>query len=99
MNTKKVYQLDRSGMYVGDTLADESPMEPGVYLLPARCIEQAPPTEWPNDKWPRWNGSTWELASKPLPAAPDDSGAAEKLTAFLRANPDVAALVAGAPAA
>lgn len=99
MNTKKVYQLDRSGMYVGDTLADESPMEPGAYLIPARCVEPAPPTEWPSDKWPRWNGSEWTLTSKPVPAAVDDSDAAAKLAAFLRENPDVAALVAGQPAA
>ena len=43
MNTKTVYQYDLAGMYVGQTDADESPLEPGVFLIPARCAEVSPP--------------------------------------------------------
>jgi hypothetical protein len=94
MNTKKVYQYDSAGLYVGETLADESPLEPGVYLLPARTVEKAPLTEWPADKWPRYNGSDWVLVNKPVPAAANDNAdPLVKLAAFLQANPDVAELV------
>lgn len=92
MNTKTVYQYDLAGMFVGNTEADESPLEPGVFLIPARCVEVAPP-EPDSDQWPRWNGAKWELitvspANENQPASPVD-----KLREFLNANPDVAALI------
>lgn len=92
MTTKIVYQYDLAGMYTGQTDADESPLEPGVFHIPARCVEVAPP-ESSGDKWPRWNGAKWELITvKPAndnqPASPVD-----KLRDFLNANPDVAALI------
>lgn len=92
MNTKPVYQYDISGIYVGQTEADESPLEPGVFLIPARCVEMAPP-EPVGDKWPRWNGAKWELitvapSNDNQPVSPVD-----KLREFLNANPDVAALI------
>lgn len=93
MSTKTVYQIDNSGLYVGETQADESPLEPGVWLMPAKTVAQPPPSEWPDNKWPRWNGRAWALANKPTPAANDNDPVA-KLTAFLDNNPDVAALLA-----
>lgn len=90
--TLTVYQYDSAGLYAGDTLADESPLEPGVYLYPARSTA-TPPPEHSDDQWPRWNGVSWQLIPKPtMPPAPS---AAEKLAAFLSQNPDVAALVSG----
>jgi hypothetical protein len=86
-----VYQFDIAGLYAGQTEADESPLEPGVYLLPARCTEVAPPERWPDDRWPRFNGVAWELVNKREPVAEPDPVA--KLTAFLQLNPDVAALL------
>jgi hypothetical protein len=65
MATKTVFQLDRAGMLLGETEADESPLEPGVWLIPAGCVETAPPAEWPADKWPRWVGRKWELVTHP----------------------------------
>lgn len=92
MTTKIVYQYDVAGMFIGQTDADESPLEPGVFLIPARCVEVAPP-EFTGDQWPRWNGAKWELiavspANDNQPASPVD-----KLREFLNANPDVAALI------
>lgn len=89
--TKIVFQTDNAGHYAGQTEADESPMEPGVYLVPRGCITAAPPTEWPADKWPRWNGHEWQLVTKP--AAATESDPVAKLRAFLAANPDVAAVL------
>lgn len=92
MNTKTVYQYDLSGLFVGQTDADESPLEPGVFLIPARCVEVSPP-EPVGDQWPRWNGANWELitvspANDNQPTSPVD-----KLRDFLMANPDVAELI------
>lgn len=92
MTTKIVYQYDVAGVYIGQTIADESPLEPGVFLIPARCVEVAPP-EITGDQWPRWNGAKWEMitvvpANDNQPASPVD-----KLREFLNANPDVAALI------
>lgn len=43
MNTKTVSQLDAAGYFVGATIADESPLEPGVWLIPGGAIDQEPP--------------------------------------------------------
>lgn len=92
MKTKTVYQYDIAGMYVGQTDADESPLEPGVFHIPARCVDLAPP-DFDGEHLPRWNGAKWELvavepANDNQPASPVD-----KLRDFLNANPDVAALI------
>ena len=91
MNQKIVYQTNYSGLFVGETLADESPLEPGVFAIPAGCVETAPPESWQEDQWPRWNGFKWELIQKPevqQVVTPE-----EKLAEFLNHNPDVAALI------
>ena len=97
--SKTAYQYDPAGLYQGDTVADESPLEPGVYLLPARCTLVEPPQP-PDDKWPRWNGTAWQLVNRPAPAEQTESDPVAKLRDFLNANPDVAALLqSGAGAA
>lgn len=89
--SKTCYQINHTGLLIGETVADESPLEPGVFLLPAGCTFSAPPIEVPDGKWPRWNGSTWDLVTKPTPA--NDNDPVAKLQAFLAANPDVAAII------
>lgn len=87
---KTAYQTDKYGLLVGETIADESPLEPGVYHVPAGATLTPPPVDWPAGKWPRWNGHNWELVTKPEQPADDP---VEKLAAFLAQNPDVAALI------
>ena len=87
---KVVYQTDRAGFYCGMTEADESPLEPGVYLLPARSTLTEPPAEIPEGKWPRWNGAVWDLVTRPVVT---ELSATDKLKEFLEQNPDVAALI------
>lgn len=60
MLTKTVYQTNHLGLYVGPVLADESPLEPGVFLMPGGCVEVAPP-EAPENKIQYWNGKRWQL--------------------------------------
>ncbi len=93
MNTKTAYQFDQAGLYMGETLADESPLEPGVYLLPAGCTLTAPPESWPETKWPRFNGKKWTLVKKPALPTASELTPEEKLRQFLIDNPDVAKLV------
>ena len=91
MKTKTVYQIDTSGLFIGQTVADESPLEPGVWLMPGGTVETPPPVDYPEGQWPRWNGRRWVLANNVKAA--DESAALGKLQAFLAANPDVAKLV------
>jgi hypothetical protein len=104
MSEKTVSQINGAGLFLGLTVADESPLEPGVWLMPAGTVDAIPPGElaadgaftpgWTEAQWPRWNGAAFELITKPeVPAEPT---AAEKLAAFLAQNPDVAAMVGGA---
>ena len=91
MNQKTVYQTNYSGLFVGETLADESPLEPETFLIPAGCVELAPPEEIPEDQWPRWNGFKWELIQKP--EVQETISPEEKLAEFLAQNPDVLKLI------
>lgn len=94
MTTKTVYQIDTAGHFVGPVDADESPLEPGVYLIPAGCIQTPPPSSWPEDKWPRWNGAHYDLVANPfVEEAANDNDPVAKLRDFLAANPDVAAIL------
>lgn len=92
MNQKTVYQIDVAGHYTGDTVADMSPREPDVWLMPAGTIALAPPAAWPDDKWPRWNGTGWDLVTRPAARNQSDASAdaVAKIRAFLAANPEVA---------
>ncbi len=92
MNTKIVYQYDIAGMFTGETEADESPLEPGVFLIPARCVEVAPPA-YTGDQWPRWNGAQWELITVSPAKDNQQTSPVDKLRDFLMANPDVAELI------
>jgi hypothetical protein len=60
MKTKQVYQTNHVGLFVGLVLAEESPLEPGVFLIPGGCIS-TPPPEAPEFKAARWSGKAWEL--------------------------------------
>jgi len=91
MNQKSVYQINYSGLFIGETFADESPLEPGIFHIPAGCVETAPPTGWPDDQWPRWNGFKWELIQRPQ--VQQVASAEEKLAEFLAQNPDVLKLI------
>jgi hypothetical protein len=70
MNTKIVYQTGPDGRYVGPTEADESPLEPGVWLIPAGAVE-TPPPEAPEGHFTRWSGTAWEVVPVPAPPEPE----------------------------
>jgi hypothetical protein len=67
MTQKQVCQLDSESYFVGFTFADESPLEPGVYLLPAGAVDTSAPSI-PEGKKAKWNGSwVYEEIPKPEP--------------------------------
>jgi hypothetical protein len=71
---KTVSQLDAAGYFVGITDADESPLEPGVWIIPGGAVDVAPPLV-PQGQRARWNGA-WALEPLPVappPAAPESS--------------------------
>lgn len=65
-----VYQCDADGWLVGPSRARESPEEPGVYLIPAGCVD-VPPPALDEGARARWTGANWELVAPP-PAPPDE---------------------------
>lgn len=60
-----------TGEFLGQGLADESPLEPGVFLIPANATSQEPPTLSPGFITV-WTGSCWEeieiIQAEPQPA-------------------------------
>lgn len=72
---KTVYQLDQTGKYLGETIAHESPLEPGVYLIPGGCVETAPP-ETKEGEVAFWDG-VWTLVDVPEPEKPKEPTAEE----------------------
>lgn len=60
MKQKVVYQTDHAGIFIGKTVADESPLEKGVFLLPAGCVEKAPPAFVVGQR-ARWVDGDWLL--------------------------------------
>lgn len=87
---KRVWQLDVHGFLIGPTVADESPLEPGVFLLPAGTVEADPPPALAAGHEHRWVDGDWAQ----VPARPRATPEA-KLAEFLRQNPDVRALLDG----
>jgi hypothetical protein len=62
---KQVIQLNSDGYFSGFTTADESPLEDGVYLIPANAIDTDAPII-PEGKLAKWNGQ-WVFEDIPVP--------------------------------
>lgn len=67
-DTKTVYQLDYQRCYVCDTVADADPMQPGNWLIPAGCVEVAPPATGKNQ------AAQWQPESQTWRVIPDYRG-------------------------
>lgn len=67
MGSKIVFQTNTLGFFVGVATADESPLEPGIFHIPAGCVEMPPPA-CTDKEIARWVSGAW-LKEK-LPEAP-----------------------------
>lgn len=60
--TKTVYQLDRHHCYLCTTVADRDPLDENNWLIPAGCVEVAPPETGKNQtaQWQQ-ESQTWRI--------------------------------------
>ena len=65
---KTVSQLNAEGYFTGPVIADESPLEPGVYLIPGGAVDSLPPST-PAGSRAKWIGD-WVF--EPIPAPPPE---------------------------
>jgi len=80
-----VYQTDSNGVYVGATTADKDPLDSTNWLIPAGCVETAPPTIT-DKQFAKWNGTEWGVETIPVvepdpesePIAPEVSARGER---------------------
>ena len=61
-----VYQTDIDGVFVGITTADQDPMDESNVLIPAGCVETAPPSTT-DTQLARWDGAAWAVEDIPQP--------------------------------
>ena len=75
---KEIYNYHpATGEFVGASYADESPLEPGVFLIPANSTEMKPPA--PRAGFARiFDGEKWAYIELPKPAeaTPEEIAAA-----------------------
>lgn len=62
---KWISQLDADGVFVGEVMADESPLEPGVFLIPGGAVDAAAPQDVPVGQRARWVNGDWLLEALP----------------------------------
>ena len=68
MKTKPVFQTDEQGYFIGITEAYESPLEPGVFHIPAGAYEDEPPyLNEPGVTYWRCVDGAWKLEDVPKP--------------------------------
>jgi hypothetical protein len=57
----KIYNYDPEyKIYLNSSASDESPLEPGVFLIPAYATKLEPP-EYPEGTIPVFNGTSWDI--------------------------------------
>jgi len=82
---KTVIQLDADGFFEGLTTADESPLEPGVYHLPAGAVDVSVPPELTGKERAQWDGKRWAIVQPKPEPEPEPELTAEEVLAQARA--------------
>jgi len=60
-----VYQTDINGVYVGNTVADQDPLDRTNWLIPAGCVQSEPPTIT-DKQFAKWDGAKWSVETIPV---------------------------------
>ncbi len=61
-----VYQTDIEGVFVSTATTDQDPLDESNMLIPAGCVETAPPSTT-DEQLARWDGSAWAVEDIPQP--------------------------------
>ena len=67
----EIYHYDHQQIFIGTGTADESPLEPGVFLIPANATSVAVPT-LTDQQQAVWNGASWDVEDIPVPEPPPE---------------------------
>jgi len=73
----KIYHYNANNQPAGASDADESPLEPGVYLIPGNATDIAPPAYDPATQTCTFGAGAWTVAAIPPPPAAPVPTAAE----------------------
>lgn len=66
MGQKIVFSYEGvTGIYLGETVADESPLEPGVFLMPRHTTDIEPPSELAEGMAAFWRDGVWSVETVP----------------------------------
>ena len=87
MNQIQVCQLDAQGHFLDVTFADESPREPGVFLIPGGAVVADPPQVEPGKK-ARWSANGWVYIDAPDPPTPTLDELRARFTLAIQARLD-----------
>jgi hypothetical protein len=95
--SQTIYNYDDTGKLIGHTLADESPLEPQVFLIPANATMLVPPSVLAG-QFARFHSNAWtvETIPVPIPVTPAQPSLTD-LKAQKRAEIDLAADTAISP--
>lgn len=63
----KIFNYDEDGFFVCESRAEESPLEPGVFLIPRNATTSAPPAIAEDGKVARYVERTWQLVDAQSP--------------------------------
>lgn len=77
----KVYQTSAEGYLIGTVTADESPLEPGVMLIPFGCVTTKPPKFDAAKKRARYTGNKWALEDLPKEPETETGSAVDQAAA------------------
>lgn len=94
MSEKIVSQLDSNDYFVDACYADESPLEPGVYLIPGGAVDYPPPVV-PEGKRAKWNGNGFDFEKIPAPPPPDLEGTLAAINRAIQTKLDAGAYAWG----
>ena len=66
----QVYQTDRQGFYVGQTMADPDQLDEGNWIIPAGCVTEPPPAIG-EKQLAQWLNGAWTVVTIPDPVEPE----------------------------